>query len=155
MVAGRRFYVRVLFARGFVFRNSQQAKRPGGPGNQYYTVNQLSFGFAAVLAVKAFDSSRGVNQLLFAREKRVTAGTYFEPDLGLRRARLPRLTASAVNGGGNVFRMNVRLHFASHSCCEFFYLSNMRGYPMCQAHVKVLGLTGVAHAASLRSDVLS
>jgi hypothetical protein len=42
-----------------------------------------------------------------------------------------------VNGGGHVFRMNIRLHFASYSCCEFFYLSNMRSYPIGQTNVKV------------------
>jgi hypothetical protein len=96
--------------------NLEQAMRPGGPGNQYNTVNQLSFGLAAVLAVESFDAAGGVDQLLLAREKRVATGTYLEPDLRLGRTRLPRLTARAVNVGGNVLWMNISLHFAGHSC---------------------------------------
>ena len=109
-------------------RKNQQAMRPGGTGNQDQTVNQLSFGLASVLAVESLDAAGGVNQLLFSGEKRVTTGTYFEPDLRLRRTRLPRLTACAVNVGGNILWMNIRLHFAAHSCCEFSCRINIRGY---------------------------
>ena len=90
--------------------------RPGGPGNHYHTVNQLSFGLAAVLAVESFDAAGGVNQLLLAGEKRVTTGTYLKPDFRLGRTRLPGLTAGAVDGGGNVLWMYISLHFAGHSC---------------------------------------
>lgn len=129
MVAGCRF----IFAFNLLtlpgqMRNNQQAMRPGGPGNQDQTVNQLSFGLAAVLAVESFDAAGGVNQLLFAGEKGMTTGTYLEPDLRLRRPRLPRFTACAVNIGGNVLWMNIRLHFAAHSCCEFSCRINIRGY---------------------------
>lgn len=101
-------------------RNNQQAMQMSGPGNQDQTVYQLSFGLAAVLAVESFDAAGGVNQLLFAGEKRMTTGTYLQPNLRLRRTGLPRLTACAVNGGGNVLWMNIRLHFAAHSLLRIF-----------------------------------
>lgn len=104
--------------------------RPGGTGNQDHTVKQLSFGLATVLAVESFDAAGRVNQLLLAGEKRMTTGTDLQPDFRLRRTRLPRLTACAVNGGGNIFWMNIRLHFAAHSCCEFYCRINIRGYPI-------------------------
>jgi|GEM_PF-4167601 len=111
--------------------------RPGGPGNQDHTVNQLGFGLAAVLAVESFDATGGINQLLLAGEKRVTARTDLESDLRLGRTRLPRFTARTVNGGGNILWMNIRLHFAGHSCCEFSCRINIRGYPIGQTDVKV------------------
>jgi hypothetical protein len=81
MVAGCRFVFRSACS---LTSETVSAMRPGGPGNQYYTVDQLSFGLAAVLAVESFDASGGIHQLLLARKKRMTTGTYLEPYLGLR-----------------------------------------------------------------------
>jgi hypothetical protein len=55
--------------------------RPGGTGNQYSAVDQLSFGLAAVLAIESFNAARSVDQFLLAGKERVAAGTYFKPDL--------------------------------------------------------------------------
>jgi hypothetical protein len=45
--------------------------RPGGPGNHDCAVEQLSFGLSAVLAIKAFYATGGINQFLFSGEERV------------------------------------------------------------------------------------
>lgn len=118
MVAGCRSYLRIQLAYSSESDEEPSASytRPGGPGNQYHTVSQLSFGLAAVLAVESFDAAGGIDQLLFAREERVTTGAYLEPDLRLGRTRLPGLTARAMDGGGNVLWMYISLHFAGHSC---------------------------------------
>ena len=90
--------------------------RPGGPGNQYCVVDQLSFGLTAVFAIEPFDAARSVDQLLLAGEERMAIGTYLEPDLRLCRPGLPRLAACAMHGRVHVLWMNIRLHF--------------RGYPL-------------------------
>jgi hypothetical protein len=41
------------------------------PGNQYSTVDQLSFGLAAVLAIEPFDAAGGVHEFLLAGEERM------------------------------------------------------------------------------------
>ena len=56
-------------------KNSQRGLRPAVFDNQYQAVDQLSFGFASVLAVEALDAACGIHQLLFAGEERMTTGT--------------------------------------------------------------------------------
>lgn len=74
MVAGAApiFAFSLLVLPNLTMEQSASNIRLGGPGNQYHTVSQLSFGLAAVLAVESFHAAGGVNQLLFAGEKRVT-----------------------------------------------------------------------------------
>ena len=45
--------------------------RPGGPGNHFWIVDQLSFGLAAVLPIEAFNAPGGVDKLLLAGKERV------------------------------------------------------------------------------------
>jgi len=45
--------------------------RPGGTGNQYSAVDQLSFGLAAVLSVESFNSAGSVYEFLLAGKERV------------------------------------------------------------------------------------
>lgn len=71
--------------------------RPGGPGNHYCVVDQLSFGFPAVLTIEALDATGGIDQLLFAGKEGMTVGTDLQPNLRLRRPGLPRFTAGAVH----------------------------------------------------------
>src|SRR6185436_20702324 len=101
--------------------------RPGGPGNHYCVVDQLSFCFTAVLTIKSFDAAGGIDELLLAGEERMAIGTYFKPDFRLCRSSLPRFTAGAVHGRVHVFGMNVWLHVRGYSCCELFSRSNVRG----------------------------
>ena len=101
--------------------------RPGGPGNHYCVVDQLSFGLAAVLPIEAFNASGGVDKLLLAGKERVAIGTDLEPNFRFGRSRLPRLTAGAVHRRVHVFWMNVRLHVRGYSCCDFLDRSNVRG----------------------------
>jgi hypothetical protein len=89
--------------------------------NQYLVVANLSFGFATVLAIKSLDAARRVNELLLAGKERVAIRAYFQSNFGLGRARLPRLAARAMHRRVHVFRMNVRLHFFTCSCQEFFF----------------------------------
>ncbi len=108
-------------------KQSTRGMRPGGPGNQYWVVYQLSFGLTPVFAIETFDAAGGIDQLLFAGEERMTAGAYLKPDFRLCRPGLPGLAARTVYGGVHVFWMNVRLHFRSYSRCEFFRRSNVKG----------------------------
>jgi hypothetical protein len=87
------------------------SRTTGRPGNQYLVVDELSFGFASVLAIEALDAACRVDQLLFPGEKRVATRADLEPDLRLGGSRLPRLSTSAVYGRIHVLRMNIGFHF--------------------------------------------
>jgi hypothetical protein len=100
--------------------------RPGGPGNHYWIVDQLSFCLTAVLPVESLDAAGGVDKLLLAGEERVAIRADLKPDFRLRRPSLPRFTAGAMHGRIHIFWMNVRLHVRGYSCCEFFCQSNVK-----------------------------
>ena len=95
--------------------------RRGGTGNQYWAVDQLSFGLAAVFPIESFNSTGSVDQFLLSGEERMAVGTYFKPDLGLGRPRLPGFATRAVDSGVHVFGMNIGLHCSGYSCCKFSY----------------------------------
>ena len=63
-----------------------------------------------VLLAEALNTTRGVDQLLLAREEGVALGADVEMDLVLRRARLERVPAGADDLGGRVHGMDVGLH---------------------------------------------
>jgi hypothetical protein len=90
--------------------SGQRLEATGRSGNQYWVVNQLSFGFATVLAIKPFDATRRVNELLLARKERVAVRTNLQANLRLGRAGLPRLAARAMDRRVHILRMNIRLH---------------------------------------------
>jgi hypothetical protein len=91
-------------------RTLSSSRATGRPGNQYFVVDRLSFGFTAVLAIKPFDAARRVNELLRAREEGVAVGTNLKTDLGFGRASLPRLAARAMDRRIYILWMNIRLH---------------------------------------------
>src|SRR5438045_5413432 len=70
------------------------------------------FRLLAVALVEAVDSARRVHKLLLAREERVALRADFDVYVALlRRARLERVAAGAVNRDVVVVRMNPLLHF--------------------------------------------
>jgi len=74
------------------------------------------FRLLAVALVEAVDAARRVNQLLLAREERVALRADFDVDVALlRRARLERAAAGAVDVRRVVVGMNSLLHFVSSS----------------------------------------
>jgi hypothetical protein len=84
-----------------------------GPGNQNSVVDDLRLGLATVLPIKPFDASRGIDELLFASEKRMAIRADLKPDLVLGRASLPRMPAGAVHVCSYVLGVNIRLHAAT------------------------------------------
>jgi hypothetical protein len=76
----------------------------GGGGGLLKTVR------AAELLAEAFDAAGGVNEFLFAREKRMTRRAYIDADFRQRAARDERVAAGAVNGARLIFRMNLGFH---------------------------------------------
>src|SRR2546423_4417006 len=74
------------------------------------------FRLLTVALVKAVNSARRVHKLLLAREERVALRADFDVYVALlRRARLERVAAGAVNRDVVVVRMNSLLHFVSSS----------------------------------------
>src|SRR2546423_1808537 len=74
------------------------------------------FRLLAVALVEAVNAARRVNQLLLAREERVALRADFDVDVALlRRARLERAAAGAVDVRRVVVGMNSLLHFVSSS----------------------------------------
>ena len=67
--------------------------------------------FHAVALLEALNSSGCIDQLLFSREKRVTARAHFQPDLLLGRSRFKFVPAGAGDKYLVVFRMNSFSHF--------------------------------------------
>src|SRR5947209_14089087 len=66
----------------------------------------------AVTLVEAVNATGGVNELLLACEERVTLRADFDVYVALlRRARLERVAAGAVNRDVVIVRMNSLLHF--------------------------------------------
>lgn len=118
MVASHRIKFRFHLARSSL-RTVSEVNARGGTSNQYSAVEQLRFGLAAVLPIESFDSTGCVDQFLLSGEEGVAVGTYFKPDLGLGRPRLPGFATRAVDGGVHIFGMNIGLHCSSYSCCKF------------------------------------
>ena len=77
---------------------------------------QLGFLFsprgfgAAVAAGEFFDAPGGIDELLFAREKRMTSGTNTDLNITARRAGVINRAARAHNIGIVVFWMNACFH---------------------------------------------
>ena len=85
---------------------SQQSEVTGG--------TKLS-GFRLVLKFfiffpETFDTSRCVNQFLFAGKKRMTFGAYFNADIGLGRTNLYLVATRTPYAGISVVRMNAVFH---------------------------------------------
>ena len=80
--------------------------------------NQLSFSGdaaafcfgAAVAARELLDATRGIDELLFACEKRMASGTNADFNITPRRARVVNRAASAADFRLVIFRMNGRFH---------------------------------------------
>jgi hypothetical protein len=71
----------------------------------------LCCGFLAIALVESINASRGVDQLLLAREKRMTSRADFDVQVAFfGRTSLECLAASAANGDFYVFRMNSWFH---------------------------------------------
>ena len=119
MVASHRIKFRLSSCSQFLENCQRGEMRRGGTGNQYFAVDQLSFGLAAVLPIESFNSTRSIDQFLLAGEERMAVGAYLKPDLGLCRPGLPGFTTRAVHGGVHIFWMNIGLHCSGYSCCKF------------------------------------
>ena len=65
---------------------------------------------AAVAARELLDAARGIDELLFAREKRMASGTNADFNITPRRARVVNRAASAADFRLVIFRMNGRFH---------------------------------------------
>ena len=78
--------------------------------------SQLSFLFsprgfgAAVATSKLFDTSGGIDELLFAREKWMTSGTNTDLNIPTRRAGVIHRAARANDIGLVILWMNARFH---------------------------------------------
>ena len=69
----------------------------------------------AITPIETIHASRRVNQLLFARKKRMASRTNLNVQIPFaRRARLKSLAASASHSDFLIFRMNSGFHFVSH-----------------------------------------
>jgi hypothetical protein len=111
LVAGcRSIFALKAARRSHTPRTVSSFRATGRPGNQHFVVDQLSFGFATVLAIKPFDAARRINELLLAREERMAVGTNLKTYLGFSRASLPRLAARAMDRRIYILWMNIRLH---------------------------------------------
>ena len=71
---------------------------------------QLLASLVGVAALKALNTSAGVNQLLLASVERMALGANFDVDLGLGGTSVDDITASAGNGAVNVVRMDTLFH---------------------------------------------
>jgi hypothetical protein len=69
--------------------------------------------FLRVALIVPLDSTRRVNQLLLAREKRMTVRANFQFQIADRRARFERVAANACDDGFLVLRMDACFHFLS------------------------------------------
>ena len=78
--------------------------------------NQLSFfaaarGLGAAIPAGEFlDAPGGIDEFLFAGEKRMTTGADTDSNVTVRRARVINRTARAHHVGLVIFRMNARFH---------------------------------------------
>ena len=85
------------------------------PSAVYKTLMQLLASLVGVAALKALNTSAGVNQLLLASVERMALGANFDVDLRLGGTSLDDVTASAGDGAVNVIRMDTLLHsFSPH-----------------------------------------
>ena len=80
------------------------------PSAVYKTLMQLLASLVGVAALKALNTSAGVNQLLLASVERMALGANFDVDLGLGGTSFDDITASAGNGAVNVVRMDTLFH---------------------------------------------
>jgi len=65
---------------------------------------------AAVAARELLDATRGIDEFLFAREKRMASGANADFNITPRRARVVNRAASAADFRLVIFRMNGRFH---------------------------------------------
>jgi hypothetical protein len=63
-----------------------------------------------ILFAETFNTTRSVNQFLFAGKKRMTFGAYFNADIGLGRTDLYLVAARTPYAGISVIRMNAVFH---------------------------------------------
>ena len=85
------------------------------PSAVYKTLMQLLASLIGVAALKALNTSAGVNQLLLASVERMALGANFDVDLGLGGTSVDDITTSAGNGAVNVVRMDTLFHsFSPH-----------------------------------------
>src|SRR5579859_3337483 len=80
--------------------SSTGSARPGG-------------GLGPVFLAEALHAARGVDQLLLAREERMTGGTHFNVDHRHSRPRDEGVAARALDRGPLVFRVNSGFHWTS------------------------------------------
>jgi hypothetical protein len=59
---------------------------------------------------ETFNTTRCVNQFLFASKKRMAFGAYFDADIGLGRTDLYHVATRTPDAGISVIRMNAALH---------------------------------------------
>src|SRR5260370_34677879 len=78
-------------------------------------VSTESARFGSVLLAEPLHAAGRVEQLLFAREKGVTAGADFDMDHGRRRARDEGIAACALDCRPLIFRVNPGFH-CTHPC---------------------------------------
>src|SRR2546423_4729077 len=81
------------------------------PGRADSAFRAGASGLLAVLLAEALDASRGIDELLLAREEGVARGADVGVNLRLGRPCLICISASATNGGGCVHWMDIWLHF--------------------------------------------
>jgi hypothetical protein len=77
-----------------------------------------------IATIESIDASRGVNQLLLAREKRMASRTDFHVQIAFfGRTRFKSFAASASHADFTIFRMNSRFHFRDYLLLTFSLLS--------------------------------
>jgi hypothetical protein len=85
------------------------------PSAVYKTLMQLLASLVGVAALKALNTSAGVNQLLLTSVEGMALGANFDVDLGLGRTSLNDVAASTSDGAVNVVRMDTLFHsFSPH-----------------------------------------
>jgi hypothetical protein len=91
------------------------------PGNRMFSLQSEATGgiklsgFRLVLKFfiffpETFNTTRGVNQFLFACKKRMAFGAYFNADIGLGRTDLDLVATRTPYAGISVIRMNAVFH---------------------------------------------
>jgi hypothetical protein len=85
---------------------SQQSEVTGG-------INLRGFGLVLksfIFFPETFNTTRGVNQFLFASKKRMAFGAYLNADIGLGRTNLYLVATRTTYAGISVIRMNATFH---------------------------------------------
>ena len=81
------------------------------PSAVYKTLMQLLASLVGVAALKALNTSAGVNQLLLAGVEGMALAANFNVDLRLGIAGMDHVAACAGNGAIHIVGMNTLLHF--------------------------------------------